>query len=425
MNILILGSGGREHAIGLKIKEDDPKTEIFFAPGNGGTIGIGKNIELDINDEKNIIEFCIQRNIELVIVGPEQPLVNGLSDKLRKSKIVVFGPNKNAARIEGDKSFAKDLMLQYSVPTAEYKTFGKNDFNNALEFVKNGNFPVVIKAAGLAAGKGVIIAKDISEAEEALTDIMMNSIFGNAGDKVVIEEFLDGEELSVFVITDGSDYVILPPAQDHKRIGDGDTGKNTGGMGAYTPVPFVSDELIFEIEKNVIIPTLKGLQDTDSKFNGCLYCGLIKTKNGIKVIEFNCRFGDPETQAVLELIEGNFLELLHSTAKGKVNKNSVKNNNGSAVCIVAVSGGYPDKYEKGFEISGLDQKFENNVKIIHAGTKFENGKILTTGGRVLNIVASINKNDLKQCKTIAYDALRKVDFEKIFYRKDIGFKAIN
>lgn len=423
MNILIIGSGGREHAIALKLYEENNNHKLFIAPGNGGTVSVGENITLNITSNTEIIQFCQQNSISLVVIGPEQPLVDGLADILRQNNIATFGPNKSAARIEGDKKFSKNLMKDYNIPTAAFKTFSNKEYNEAIEYLENGKFPIVLKASGLAAGKGVIIANDLIEAKTALEDMMKNSVFGSAGDTVVIEEFLEGEELSVFVITDGTDYVILPPSQDHKRIGEGDTGKNTGGMGAYSPVPFVNDELIKEIETKVILPTLKGLRKNDSKFNGCLYCGLIKTKDGIKVIEYNCRFGDPEIQAVLQLIEGDFLELLQSTAIGKVNKDAVKYNGGSAICIVAASGGYPDKYEKGYKIEGISPN-SDILKTIHAGTSEKNGDIITSGGRVLNIVAVSSKNDLNECKRIGYSALEKVKYNNKYFRSDIGFKAL-
>ena len=423
MNILIIGSGGREHAIALKLYEESCNHKLYISPGNGGTSQVGENVNLEISSPQSVVNYCKEKNIDLVLIGPEQPLVDGIADELRSKDILVFGPGKNAARIEGDKKFAKNLMQKYNVPTAEFKSFSKDEYTDAINYLKNGKFPIVLKASGLAAGKGVIIANTFNEAEQALSEMMKESVFGSAGENVVIEEFLEGEELSVFVVTDGKDYVILPPSQDHKRIGEGDTGKNTGGMGAYSPVHFVNDDFIKEIKSNVIRPTLQGLEDNDSKFNGCLYCGLINTKDGIKVIEFNCRFGDPEIQAVLQLIDGNFSELLKSTALGKVNKAAVKKNNKSAICVVAASGGYPDKYEKGFEINGIPQN-SDKVKIIHAGTKEDEGKILSNGGRVLNIVSISSKNDLKECKTIAYDVLTKVKFDKIYFRKDIAYKAL-
>ena len=421
MNILIIGSGGREHAIALKLSEENKNNKLFISPGNGGTLSIGENVNLDSPTE--IIKFCHENSISLVIIGPEQPLVDGLADILRSNNILTFGPSKNAARIEGDKKFSKNLMENYNIPTAAFKTFSNKEFDQAIDYLKKGSFPIVLKASGLAAGKGVIIANEFDEAKSALDDMMNKSVFGSAGDIVVIEEFLEGEELSVFVVTDGDNYMILPPSQDHKRIGEGDTGKNTGGMGAYSPVPFVNDELISEIENKVILPTLKGLRENDSLFNGCLYCGLINTKDGIKVIEYNCRFGDPEIQAVLQLLEGDFSELLLSTAKGNVKKNSVKYNGGSAICIVTASGGYPDKYKKGYKIEGISEN-SNDLKIIHAGTTEKNGEIITSGGRVLNVVAISSNNDLSICRIKGYEAIYKVDYTGKYFRSDIGFKAL-
>jgi phosphoribosylamine--glycine ligase len=416
------GSGGREHAIALKLFEENRSYKIFVSPGNGGTAGIATNIKLDLSDSAEVIGFCKNNSIDIVVIGPEQPLVDGLADLLRSESILVFGPNKSAARIEGDKEFAKNLMLEFNIPTAAFKSFTKNQYNEAIDHLRKSSYPVVLKASGLAAGKGVIIAGEFAEAESSLNDMMRNSVFGSAGDVVVIEEFLDGDELSVFVVTDGDDYVILPASQDHKKIGEGDTGKNTGGMGAYAPVPFLNNELLAEIENNVIKPTLKGLSEKKSKFNGCLYCGLIKCSDGIKVIEFNCRFGDPEIQAVLQLIDGNFLELLVSTAKGNVNKNSVEYNGKSALCVVAASGGYPDRYEKGYEITGLTDN-SSELKIIHAGTNLDGKRLITSGGRVLNIVGISSNSDITISKTIAYNALSKVKYKDIYFRNDIGFKA--
>ena len=423
MNILIIGSGGREHAIALKLFEENPNNKLYIAPGNGGTAELGMNIAINISDSKEAINFCKANSVELVIIGPEKPLVDGLANDLRNESILVFGPGKLAARIEGDKEFAKILMKESHIPTADFKSFNKNQFNEAIEYLEKSEFPTVIKASGLAAGKGVIICNDFNEARNALDDMMNNSIFGQAGDTVVIEEFLEGEELSVFVVTDGEDYVILPASQDHKKIGEGDTGPNTGGMGAYSPIKFLNEELLLEIENNVIIPSLKGLRDKNAKFNGCLYCGLIKCADGIKVIEFNCRFGDPEIQAVLQLIDGDLLRLLTSTAKGNIDKNCVGYNGKSAMCVVAASGGYPGKYEKGFEITGLPDN-SDQIKVIHAGTKLENGKLYTHGGRVLNIVAISSKNNITDCKTIGYSVLDKVKFDNIYFRRDIGFKAL-
>ncbi len=424
MKVLIIGSGGREHAIALKISENKNVNEIFISPGNAGTLMLGKNVVLDVNNNKSVVDFCKEENIDLVIIGPEVPLVNGLADILRENNINVFGPDKKAAAIEGNKKFAKELMLKNNIPTASFVSFTKKEYEEAKKYLSAASYPIVIKASGLAAGKGVIIAKNQKEAIDSLKEIMQDKIFGNAGDEIVIEEFLEGEELSIFAITDGFDYVLLPAAQDHKRIGERDTGKNTGGMGAYSPLKFVDTELLKEVENNIVKPTLNALNEGNRKFNGCLYCGLIKTKDGIKVIEFNCRFGDPETQAVLPLLEGDFFELLYSTAKGKINKNAVKYNGGSAMCVVTVSGGYPGKYEKGFEIKGLEEITDPDIQIIHAGTKKENDKILTNGGRVLNIVSFVRENNLTKCKTKVYDAINKVKYKNIYYRNDIGFRAV-
>lgn len=419
MNILIIGSGGREHAIALKLFEEKINHNLFVSPGNGGTSAIATNVQLDLHNPQQVVSFCQNNKIELVVIGPEQPLVDGLADFLRKSSINVFGPNKLAARIEGDKNFAKQLMSEFEIPTASYISFRKDDYYKAVEYLDSVTYPIVLKASGLAAGKGVIIAENIDIAQKALKNMMLNKLFGRAGDIVVIEEFLEGEELSVFVVTDGTDYIILPPSQDHKRIGEGDTGKNTGGMGAYSPIPFVKNEVMKEVELKVVQPTLKGLKAKDSNFNGCLYCGLINTKEGIQVIEFNCRFGDPEIQAVLQLLDGEFSTLLLSTAKGKVDKSAVKYNGKSAICVVAASGGYPDNYTKGYEIIGIPENTEK-LKIIHAGTKFEIDKLFTNGGRVLNIVAISDNGDYKECKDLSYSTLKNIFFENIYYRKDIA-----
>jgi phosphoribosylamine---glycine ligase len=425
MRVVILGSGGREHALAFKIAESPKLEKLYILPGNPGTKNLGCNIAININDQENIISFCVENKIDLVVVGPEKPLVAGLTDKLVKSGINVFGPSKEAARIEGEKSFAKELMKNNNIPTADFEVFHKDDYSKALNYLEQVNYPIVLKADGIAAGKGVIIAENFEDAKETVTDILEKSVFGSAGDKLVIEEFMTGQEASVFAITDGTDFVVLPAAQDHKRIFDGDKGKNTGGMGAYAPTPFVNKEDLDDIIELVIKPTLKGMKENGSPFIGCLYCGLMMTNSGPKVVEFNCRFGDPETQVVLPLLEGDFLELLYSAACGKINKDSVKYNGGASVSVVAASGGYPDKYDKGKEIFGLD-KFNNskNVIVFHAGTKEIDGKIVTDGGRVLNITSICEENNLSKAKSIAYEAMHSIYFDGIQYRKDISDKAI-
>jgi phosphoribosylamine--glycine ligase len=425
MRVVILGSGGREHALAFKIAESPKLEKLYILPGNPGTKNLGCNIAININDQENIISFCVENKIDLVVVGPEKPLVEGLTDKLVKYGIKVFGPSKEAARIEGEKSFAKELMKKNNIPTADFEVFHKEDYSKALSYLEQINYPIVLKADGIAAGKGVIIAENFENAKETVTDIFEKSVFGSAGDKLVIEEFMTGQEASVFAITDGTEFVILPAAQDHKRIFDGDKGKNTGGMGAYAPTPFVNKEDLEKIIEIVIKPTLKGMKKNGSPFIGCLYCGLMMTNSGPKVVEFNCRFGDPETQVVLPLLKGDFLELLYSAACGEINKDSVKYNGGASVSVVAASGGYPDKYLKGKEIFGLE-KFINSKDVIvfQAGTKEIEGKIVTDGGRVLDITSIYEENDLSKAKSIAYDAIHCINFEGIQYRKDISDKAI-
>ena len=421
-NVLLIGSGGREHALAYKISQSKSLNKLYIASGNPGTKKLGENVSLNIEDFDAVVSFCTEKNINLVVIGPEKPLVDGLADILRENNINVFGPNKDAAAIEGYKSFAKNLMKKYNVPTAGYSEFTSSQISDAEEFLRKSKYPVVIKADGLAAGKGVIICNNLDEGLKTINEMFVKKVFGAAGEKIIIEEFLFGEEASIFAITDGDKFVCLPSSQDHKRIGDNDTGKNTGGMGAYSPAPLVTKELQDRIENEIISPTLKAMSKEKKKFNGCLYCGLM-INNGIpKVVEFNCRFGDPETQAVLPLLEGDFLELLYSAAIGNLNKDSVHYSGGSSVCVVAASKGYPEKYEKGFEISGLDD-VNTDIIVFHAGTKEENGKILTNGGRVLGITSLIKKNDLKSAKQKSYEALSKINYNGIYFRKDISDKA--
>ncbi len=423
MRIALIGSGGREHALAVKIAECESCSKLFIIPGNPGTKQVGENIPIDQDDHQRIISFCLEQKIDLVVIGPEKPLIEGLTDKLLEKGIKVFGPTMKASRIEGEKSFAKNLMKEYNIPTAAFEVFNKENYDDAINYLHKVNYPIVIKADGIAAGKGVIIAECFDDANEALKECFVNSSFGTAGDKVVIEEFMSGQEASIFAITDGFEFVLLPAAQDHKRILDDDKGKNTGGMGAYAPTPFVNEKNIEVIAKEIIEPTLKAMNEKGNPYVGCLYCGLMLTSQGPKVVEFNCRFGDPETQVVLPLLDGNFVELLYSAACGKINKEAVKYNGGTSVCVVAASKGYPDKFEKGFEIHGLEQ-IPQKIKVYHAGTKDVNGKILTNGGRVLNITSFTEKNDLIEAKKITYNAITKINFDGMYYRKDISDKAI-
>ena len=422
MKVLLIGSGGREHALALKIKQSKLLTNLFCAPGNLGTESIATNLSLDVNDKKSVVDFCENNKIDLVVIGPEQPLVDGLSDILRTEGYKVFGPSANAAQIESSKAFAKDIMERANVPTAKFIQFSLFEISETLTYIKQITYPAVIKVDGLAAGKGVFICNSETEAQNAVNEIFGNKIFGESGSKLIIEEFLDGEEASVFAISDGEKFVCLPAAQDHKRIGEGDTGKNTGGMGAYAPAPIITSSLQKIIEEMIIVPTLKQLYDSGNKFVGCLYAGLIITKDGPKVIEFNCRFGDPETQVVLPLLNGDFLRLLYSAADGNLDANSVKYSGGSSVCVVAASSGYPDDFKKGFEITGLNSSMDNTI-IYHAGTKKANNKIITNGGRVLGVTSIINNFDLKLAKELAYKTMNKIHFDGMYFRKDIADKA--
>lgn len=423
MKVAVIGSGGREHALALKINESEMLKKLYIIPGNPGTAQIGENVNLDINNNAEILSFCNEKEIDLVVIGPEQQLVNGLADELRANDTLVFGPDSAASEIEAYKTFAKNLMLSADVPTAKYIEFKSSMYDHAKDFIQQKKYPCVIKADGLAAGKGVVICNNSEEAETALKSFFIDRIFGKSGDKILIEEFLEGEEASVFAITDGNNFICLPASQDHKRIGDNDTGKNTGGMGAYAPAPVITKQMLNEISVKIIAPTLQALKAQDRPFIGCLYAGLILTTDGIKVIEFNCRFGDPETQAVLPLLKGDFLKLLYSAAKGKLDVNSVSYNGGSAVCVVAASLGYPGQYQKGLEIFGLDELPENTI-VFHAGTKENKGKILTNGGRVLGITSVLEENDLQKAKNLAYKAMDKIHFSNMYYRTDIGDKAI-
>ncbi len=423
MNVAIIGSGGREHALALKIKESPTPNKLYILPGNPGTKFLGQNVNINPTEQNKIVEFCKENKIDLVVIGPEQPLVDGLANTLRENNINVFGPNKEAAQIESSKSFAKKVMKEAGVPTAKYIPFTSKMLEPAKEYIRNKKYPCVIKADGLAAGKGVFVCNDSTEAEQALNLIFHDKVFGESGEKVLVEEFLVGEEVSVFAICDGNEFVCLPASQDHKRIGDNDTGKNTGGMGAYAPAPIITPKLFEEIKNRIFYPVITTMNKRNANFIGCLYAGLIITEEGPKVIEFNCRFGDPETQVILPVIKGDFLHLLFTAAQGKVDKASVDYNGGSSVCIVAVSKGYPDSFEKGYEISGIDVG-QPDIIIHHAGTKEVNGKVITDGGRVLGVTSVLKDFNLMLAKDIAYKALEKISFKNIYYRKDIADRAL-
>jgi phosphoribosylamine---glycine ligase len=422
MNVLVIGSGGREHALSLKISQSNQLVKLFCIPGNPGTELLATNVDIPTSNKEKIGIFCRDYAIDLIVIGPEQPLVEGLSDYLRSEGFIVFGPSANAAQIESSKAFAKKIMYDAHVPTGSFTGFDETEYDDAFNFIGNITFPIVIKYDGLAAGKGVFICVDKYEAENALFEIFEYKSFAESRNKIIIEEFLLGEEASIFAITDGEDFICLPAAQDHKRIGDNDTGKNTGGMGAYAPAPIVTNQVLKQVEEEIIRPTLREMNKSGNKFVGCLYVGLMITNEGPKVIEFNCRFGDPETQVVLPLLDGDFLELLYSASSGKLNKEAVKYSGGSSVCVVAASNGYPDIYKKGFKIKGLDQS-DDEIIIYHAGTKKEDNKILTNGGRVLGVTSVIKNFNLQTAQQKAYNAIKKIHFDGIYYRNDIAEKA--
>lgn len=422
MNALVIGSGGREYTIGLKLFESKKIKKIFFAPGNGGTNLLGENIYVNIDDFETVYNEIIKNKIELVIIGPEAPLVNGFVDFLKQKNnpnIKVVGPTKKGAMLEGSKTFAKEFMIKNSIPTARYKSFNSTELTEAINFLQELKPPYVIKADGLAAGKGVLILNEIDAAKHEL-QLMFSGKFGIAGKNVVIEEFLDGIELSVFVITDGINYKILPNSKDYKRIGDNDTGLNTGGMGAVSPVPFADDFFMSKVEEKIIKPTIAGLKNDKIDYKGFIFFGLIKVNNEPYVIEYNVRLGDPETQVVLPRIESDFAEMMLSIANEKVEDYQLKISDKTALTIVLASGGYPEKYEKNVEINL--QKSTNNNLFIHAGTKFKNGKLLTAGGRVFTITA-LDK-DIISARNLAYSDTNKINFAKKYFRNDIGLDLI-
>ena len=427
MNILMIGGGGREHALCWKLRQSDKCDILYCAPGNAGIAREAECVDLNPGDFDSIIEFVEEKGVELTIVGPEAPLVEGIVDRFNRTGLKIFGPTAEAARIEGDKAFAKKLMRDTGIPTADFTVHDSH--SSALESPLLQKFPVVIKASGLAAGKGVIIADNMEDAEVALSDMFIRKKFGEAGSVVIIEEFLTGEEFSLFALADGDNYLMLPPSQDHKRWGEKDTGPNTGGMGAYAPALVADKDMLKKSERMIIMPLLAELRKRGTPYQGLLYCGLIVLEGEPKVLEFNCRFGDPETQCVLPLIEGDLVELcLAATEPGGIKRylnehpgQNIYNEGSYAVCVVAASGGYPGKYQKGFPISGLNKVYPDTV-IFHAGTAEKDGSIITVGGRVLG-VAGLGAN-FTSALDRAYSAISQIDFEGIYYRKDIGWRAL-
>lgn len=420
MNVLILGSGGREHAFAWKIAQSKKLTKLYVAPGNAGTATIAENIPVSVNEFEKIKKLVIEKNIQMVLVGPEDPLVNGIYDYFQNDillkNVILIGPSKAGAQLEGSKDFAKAFMQRHNIPTANYKSFTANNLSEAYSFLENSTPPYVLKADGLAAGKGVLILTHLDEAKNELKN-MLHGKFGEAGNTVVIEEFLEGIELSVFVLTDGKNYLLLPEAKDYKRIGEGDTGLNTGGMGAVSPVSFADKKFMKKVEEQIIKPTIQGLQKEKMNYKGFIFFGLINVKGDPFVIEYNCRMGDPETEVVIPRIKNDLLELFLALANNTLHLCTIDTDERFATTVIAVSGGYPEKYEKNKEITGLDSVTESIV--FHSGTTLINQKIQSIGGRVL-AVTSLGKNKNEALEK-SYSSLSKIHFEKMYFRKEIGF----
>lgn len=423
MRVLLLGSGGREHALAWKMSQSSILEALFIAPGNAGTRQHGTNVDLSVNDFDGIKSFVLENKIDTIVVGPEDPLVNGIADYFEANKevnVAVIGPNKHAAQLEGSKDFAKEFMKRHNIPTAKYATFTKDTLKEGQAFLEKMKAPYVLKADGLAAGKGVLIINDLKEAKAELKNMLADAKFGEASSRVVIEEFLKGVELSCFVITDGDAYKVLPEAKDYKRIGEGDTGLNTGGMGALSPVPFANPTFMDKVKNQVIIPTIKGLKSDGIEYKGFIFFGLINVRNEPYVIEYNCRMGDPETEVVIPRLKSDILDLFEGVATNTLSERDIQFDERSAATVMMVSGGYPEAYEKGKQIYGLNVVTESIV--FHAGTKADGPVVTTNGGRVL--AATSFGKDIASALKRSYESLEKIEFEKAFYRSDIGHDVL-
>lgn len=421
MNILILGSGGREHTFAFQVNKSPLCTNLYVAPGNAGTQSMAVNLAVQVNDFEGIRQAVLDHEIDMVVVGPEDPLVNGIVDFFQKDSslkdVMIIGPSAEGALLEGSKERAKEFMSRHNIPTAAYASFSKESLDAGKEFLETLSPPYVLKADGLAAGKGVLILDSLEEAKQELENMLAHSKFGAASAKVVIEEFLDGIELSVFVLTDGENYKVLPTAKDYKRIGEGDTGLNTGGMGAISPVPFADDELMEKIESRIVLPTVNGIKEEGIDYKGFIFIGLIKVNNEPYVIEYNVRMGDPETEVVLPRIKTDLVELLESTSKQQLDKMSLELDSRAATTVMVVSGGYPESYEKGKKISGISDITDSIV--FHAGTAMKDGEVVTNGGRVIAITSL--GEDFRVALKKSYQNVAKLSFDRMYYRTDIGF----
>ncbi len=421
MKVLVIGSGGREHTLIWKINQSPKVSQIYCAPGNAGISRLAKCIDINADNIEELVDFAKKEKIDLTVVGPELPLSKGIVNEFNRWGLKIFGPSQEAAEIESSKVFSKYLMKKYNIPTANYEVFQNSE--EALDYIKQQTFPLVIKADGLAAGKGVFIVKNLDQAGDALDILMEEKKFGEAGRQIVVEEFLEGEEVSILAFCDGKAVVPMISSQDHKKIFDNDQGPNTGGMGAYSPVPFYTTEIKEKVCREILKPTVKGLRNEGKEYKGVLYAGLILTKEGPKVLEFNARFGDPETQVVLPGLKTDLLAILNAVIEGTLHEINIEWKNNSAVCVVVASGGYPGKYQKDKVISGLERlKKMEDVIAFHAGTKFQDGKIVTSGGRILGITAW--GDTISKAKGKAYEGAEKIYFEDMYYRKDIAAKAI-